>query len=310
VDYRLEPDERPGASLRAVVDAQLASASALLDERSGRQLDEAVHEARKCVKRSRAALRLASAVLGGAGSIQSRVLRDSARGLAGSRDARVRLDTLDGLVRRDRTLSPEAVATLRARLEEEWRATVEREPPAGGGVRDGLASVRERLAGLPFESLRWKHVVAGLERTMRRGRERHRALASTAAGEGLDEEFHEWRKRVKDLGYQLRLVEPAWPAVIGALAGECERLWDLVGEDHDLLLLRERAVAPERLGDFSTPADRQVLVGVVDARRARLQRRALTLGDRIYTEPSGRFAREIQRYTGLWRAKVTEGHEK
>ena len=52
-----------------------------------------------------------------------------------------------------------------------------------------------------------------------------------------DENLHEWRKRLKDLLYQLRLLQAAWPTVLGAYVQEAHRLADLLGDDHDLTVL-------------------------------------------------------------------------
>ena len=77
------------------------------------------------------------------------------------------------------------------------------------------------------------------------------------------EDFHAWRKATKDLWYAVRLFEPAWPGPLDALAAELHALSQLLGDEHDLTVLRgalgdaggdpplltprlERAIAPPR----------------------------------------------------------------
>ena len=60
------------------------------------------------------------------------------------------------------------------------------------------------------------------------------------------ENVHEWRKRAKDIWYQLRIVRRAWPALLGETAGQAHVLADLLGDHHDLAMLREDLAARER----------------------------------------------------------------
>jgi hypothetical protein len=46
-------------------------------------------------------------------------------------------------------------------------------------------------------------------------------------------EFHEWRKRVKDLGYQIQILRESWPTVLKRLQCELDKVGDLLGKDHD-----------------------------------------------------------------------------
>ncbi len=78
----------------------------------------------------------------------------------------------------------------------------------------------------------------GLEREYRRGRGALRAVRKDPSAEAV----HQWRKRVKDLWYHLRLLQGVWPATMGAAADEAHALSDLLGDHHDLsVLIDERA---------------------------------------------------------------------
>ena len=63
-----------------------------------------------------------------------------------------------------------------------------------------------------------------------------RRLPVRLSGEMSD--LHDWRKRVKDLWYHERLLAPTCGPTVRGHAKELDRLSDLLGDDHDLALLR------------------------------------------------------------------------
>jgi hypothetical protein len=68
---------------------------------------------------------------------------------------------------------------------------------------------------------------------------------------------------------------------------------DLLGDDHDLAVLREYALRhPQCFGDESS---KQALLAVLDRRRDALQRRAIKLGRRLYKPSPKRFVATIER---------------
>jgi len=113
----------------------------------------------------------------------------------------------------------------------------------------------------------WRLLKPGFERAYRRGRRAH----ARARREGTPEALHEWRKEVKYLLYQLQLIEPAWRASERLLARRLDRLADLLGEDHDLAVVRAMVTEP-------------AVIRLVDRRRAVLQRQAFAVG-RVVDEP-------------------------
>jgi CHAD domain-containing protein len=135
-----------------------------------------------------------------------------------------------------------------------------------------------------FEALR-----PGLQRIYRRGRRSMRAVAD----EPSDEHLHEWRKRAKDLWHALQIAHPAAPKRMKALARQAHQLSDLLGDDHDLAVLREHIA--RRGVAFEREATRTALLSAIDRRRASLRREALTLGARIYARRPKRFARLVER---------------
>src|SRR5882757_1483145 len=95
----LRRSESGTQGLRRIAREQIAKALEALD---GKTLsDDAVHSARKELKKARASLRLLRDALGDAVyKRENAALRDAARPLSEVRDAKVLLDTLDRVVRR------------------------------------------------------------------------------------------------------------------------------------------------------------------------------------------------------------------
>ena len=115
----------------------------------------------------------------------------------------------------------------------------------------------------------------GLKRSYRRGRNRFRDVRAEVSDEGV----HEWRKRVKDLWYHLRLVRNAKKSVLGEAADEAHELSDLLGDHHDLAVLRDDAVERRELfGD----GDLESLIASISERQDELAANAISLGERFY----------------------------
>src|SRR6185369_6179604 len=113
----VRPDIAVGEALRAVARDILAEARGVLDDQVKPDA-VAVHDYRKAMKRWRALLRLLEPFLGDDGRQLRAEARDSARELAGARDAQSAIDALDDLVENDAKLSPRTIASIRARLEQ------------------------------------------------------------------------------------------------------------------------------------------------------------------------------------------------
>jgi CHAD domain-containing protein len=129
-------------------------------------------------------------------------------------------------------------------------------------------------------------------RIYRRGRRAQRA----AEADPSDDNFHEWRKRAKDLRYGLELLSGAWSGPLVATAKEAEHLTELLGDHHDLAVLRED-LHQRRLGEEET----QILKASIEARQEELAAEAFALGRRLYAERPKDFSRRLGRCLRAWR---------
>jgi CHAD domain-containing protein len=294
--YRLTREEGPGEGMRRIALGRAERALEELAEAGDGDLAASVHGARKDLKKLRAAARLIRDELGERTfRAENRRYRDAGRLFSSSRDAEVKLETLAGLEERFGDELPAAASRGWSRALETDRDLAE----AHGGetarqieaARGQLAAARERISGWSLEADSWKSISAGLSRSYRRGRQRMRRTIADPSAENV----HEWRKRAKDIWYQLRIVRRAWPALVGETAGQAHVLADLLGHHHDLAMLREDLAARdevERPGAFEA---------LIDRRQEELLDEAVEIGRRFYAEKPKAFSRRLASYWETWR---------
>ena len=292
--YRLRADEYVPDGVRRIARGQLSAAHETLEEAGGDDLGEAVHDARKGFKRLRACLRLSRDALGEETyDRENTAFRMAGRRLSGARDAQVLVETLDGLRERFAAeLPPEATATLRARLAEEHEratAALRDDDAAIETTLSELGRARTRTAWWTLDTDGFAALKPGLRRIYGRGRKRIRAAAADPTTENL----HEARKRVKDLWHATQIVREADPQRLKKLSKRTHGLADLLGDDHDLAVLRAYVEAHPQC--FDDESSKLALLAVLDRRREALQRDALDLGAKLYAAKPKRFVAGIER---------------
>jgi CHAD domain-containing protein len=286
--FRLDAGEPLPAGIRRIARGRIDHA---LDELRGETDStpaEAVHEARKDMKKLRALLLLVRNELGGARfARETACFRDAARELSGVRDADVIRETLVSL-----DLPPGVGWELRRAVQaHHWPDDSGGREAAARGVIAMLSEARARVGDWPLERDSFDAVADGLVRTYRRGRRDLRAVRREPDTKAL----HDWRKRVKHLWYQHSLLRCLWPPVMCAVADEAHALSSLLGEDHDLAVLSEWAEL-----NADAPAE---FFEVADARRSALQQEALAMGARLYAERPATYVGRLER---LWATRGTE----
>jgi CHAD domain-containing protein len=240
--------------------------------------DERVHEARKALKKARAALRLLRPGLGEAlFRAENAALRDAGRCLAPLRDAKSQLD---------------ALAALRRRYARKLRRI-----RAGGGldgIESGLRSAQaearrkldlqpclallERARRAEFARVDSSVLKEGLRRIYRKGQKTFRKAGKA----GTPEALHEWRKQVKYLHDALDALHGADAGKTAARAAKrADKLAGRLGDDHDLALLSQREPAAKKLRKL------------IAARRGKLQKRAFALGEKLYGAKPKRVAARL-----------------
>jgi CHAD domain-containing protein len=220
---------------RAIGDELLAAAEAARDAVIDVDEDQetAVHEFRKALRRARAVLSLVGHAL------PSNERRAARRGL---REARSALGSA-----RDLTVAPHAFGTLE--LDDKARtaatavlAVATNTAPAHDDIRQALAAGAARAAAqvdvvvhsLPAE-LEWSTLVEGARGVYREARRAHKAAKHSRR------EFHRWRRRSKELTYQLALLARYGGPFVEELHHAFAAATDAQGAAVDLIMVRDLA---------------------------------------------------------------------
>lgn len=295
MSYKLEPGEREAEAIRRCGREQLDLAITKLSEELDDDPVKAVHDARKALKKERSLLRLARGTFKPAARRRLNAsLRDAGQRLSDARDAEVMIEAVEDLKSRYAGRLPEAsFESLKHHLEER-AATARGSLKVAQEVAEELKSLRSGVDEWPLRRDGWKALAGGLERSYRRGRHAHR----NAAREPTTESLHEWRKRVKDLWYHVRLLEPLSPGALQGYAEEAHQLSDLLGDDHDLAVLRETLVADAEA--VATLPDLDSLLALTEQRQEELQAEAMQVGARVYAEKPKAFRRRMGAYRKAW----------
>ncbi|WP_346838126.1 CHAD domain-containing protein [Microbulbifer sp. SAOS-129_SWC] len=269
--YRLDSDNALRRALRKAAQHQLARAAT--DLRTLAE-EEAVHALRKHCKKMRALLRLVRSDAEALYRAENAHYRALAETLAASRDAVSLRDALDKLAPVDQY--PHIRAFLEARI-----------APTGAEALQRAAALLEqgasRVDHWPLQPLRWRSARRGYQRGYRRARE---AMHDTLA-EATPEQFHEYRKRVKDQWYHTRLLEGKYRAPLHGRRKPLKTLAQALGDWRDLQLLR-------RLLALEGNAFHSELIPLLDASDTRLdalQRQIETLGQQLFATAKFRFGR-------------------
>ncbi|HKH79036.1 MAG TPA: CHAD domain-containing protein [Solirubrobacteraceae bacterium] len=311
--FGLLRSETAANGLRRIALGQLDLAIELLRGESPLAPEEAVHETRKALKRLRALMRLLDGEIGAKRATRERaVLRDAAGALAGARDAEVMVNTLDALMRRrSRELGRRrGLIELREHLRDERRTATAQtlgDSVTRTEVAQELCALRARVAQWQLRDRSADRLLgSGLQRIYRAGRTGHRRAGERRPGPRA---LHRWRKHVKDLRYALEILDVQDPSGargrssggrrpgkrIAKLAHRADVLGELLGEEHDLMVLAERAGSYRPLKRHRRA--RKQLLRAISRRRARLRKRALRQGEDLYERRPRRFVRRVRAAT-------------
>jgi len=137
-------------------------------------------------------------------------------------------------------------------------------------------------------------ISSGFAETIRSNRKaRDVAMASSKP-----EDFHEWRKRAKDLRYHLALVKKAWPTVLDGYEEAAKDLEGKLGDDHNLAVLRNSIL--EKPEDFGQPEDIKAVVEIIDDRQRKLRAEAKALAEPLYHDKPKYWRKRLELCWSVW----------
>ena len=296
--YKLSPVESFSEGIKRITSEQVDKA--LENLRATRYKDEAVHDARVCVKKIRAGLRMIQDSLGNKAFEEEDIAyRDVARLLSKVRDSKAMLEILDKLTSHfSAQLAADAFAETRAGLQRSKSAQRRGVKTAMSEAAKSLRNARKRIEG--WTKLDAKQSLSqGLKRTYKSGLQSFKL----AYDKGSVDAFHEWRKHVKHLLYQTRILQPIWGRVMKALTRELDALGELLSEHHDIALLRDGVT---ELRSKDNEVEIEALIALIDQRRGELEVQARQLGARIFAETPHAF---ISRNEAYWKTLRSEAKD-
>ncbi len=191
----------------------------------------AVHDARKGLRRARAVLELVSGALPKSERrAVGTALQEARRALSTIRDHAVAPETLGAL-----TLGDRDRATAKRILDNAAEAL-----PAISEIKQLVAETAARAAAqgealaaaLPAE-IELATLIDGIRAVYAEARHAHASSKKSKAW------FHVWRRRAKELGYQLELLASHSGARLAAIHSEIDGLTDTLGPAVDLIMVRE-----------------------------------------------------------------------
>ena len=296
--YRLKHRESVPEGVKRIARGEIRSAVKYLRGKGGIARDEAIHEARKSIKKARALLRLVRPELGEFYASESARLRDAGEKLSQVRDLGALITTFEALKKeRGKTLGNISLTAIRRAL-----VLHKKRVEAEIGIEDlmhGLAAslgpTMRSVTHWPLKTDGFAALEPGLKQTFRVGKKAFGKLNKHASRE----RFHEWRKRVKDHWYHVRLLENIWTDVIKGYEQTLKELEDALGEDLNLAILRDHILSG------SGPQGERRAVGrvirAIDESRKELRHRALAIGSRVYAEKPGQFTKQMGQLWQAWR---------
>jgi len=270
--FRLPADQSISQALRSVVRDRLDSAIDLLAE-SGNLTPKTVHQLRKQFKRLKALFRLVKYLDSQAAETEIRRYRDLGRHLSLSRDRDVVEQTLIKLqFLTDDPAVINRLETLHQRLLKHRLDAPQLPDPdtLRQLLLEARAAAEQVLRGSFSSTSLWESYC----QTYQSSRKTWKSLPDSQQ----QEDWHLWRKRVKDDWYQTQLLTEFRERGTKKRLARLRQLADLLGYDHDLQNLGEIV---ETLTRRPSKSDAEVLA-LIDLQRDRIQRDALKLGRKLY----------------------------
>lgn len=255
--------------------------------------DGTVHDARRHIKKARAALRLCRAALRPSYRQANRRLRHASRLLAPVADGEAVVRAFTALAAAHAAELPAAATDAVRRYLAERQAANNRRAARHHVLRrvvEALGKERGRARHYAMRGDDYPLLAPGFERTIRRSRAAMaRAFACQTA-----RHYHDWRRRVKDHWLQTRLLNGRCDNRLSGDAQRLDELDALLGNCHDLALLAAILVEGVPL----TRAHAATCLRVIRRTQWQQRRAASVLGAAVYGDTA---TEAVNRAARAWR---------
>jgi CHAD domain-containing protein len=301
IDFSFASGEKLTDGLRRILKEQIAAAASELSGEN-EHVDSAIHEARKCAKRARSALRLIRPAIPSHFERENRCLQQIGRTLSKFRDAQALIESLTELeqdeaknirtntdAKREFKKAFDSLSGRRKQLSDGSHAKTE--------VRSAARALEESLKGLedlPLDGIDFPVLTNSFKTILKRGRK----ACSQAYSRPVAANFHEFRKCAKDLRYQLDLLAKLWPEVLSGYSKSAKNLEQYLGDDHNLTVLTDVLNGKSRqYGAF------KIIPGLIAKKQGKVRDKARLLAGRLYAEPPKVWGARLNTSWLAWQAE-------
>ena len=301
MSYCLENNETLSFGLKRIV-LELIDKSVFNLSKGNGSFNEDVHDTRKNFKKIRTVLRLIRSEIGEEKyKIENSFYRDAGRTLSDLRDSTVLILTFDKLAKSSELeMSNFDFSVFRDFLVEKHktiRTAKSKKSAVINSLSTDLLLARSRVFDWPLSGDEFKLIKKNLQQIYEQGQKYMYAVFS----ESVKENVHEWRKRVKDLWYAMRILSNLWPEIMSPLVTLLGKLSDALGDANDLFLLKERIISNQ--SKFKDAQHTRELINFIDRRIIDLLRDARSIGRKVYSEDPKFFVGRMQNYFEIWRSE-------
>lgn len=266
-------DPWPEHCRRRLIAAILSAAD--LFPHGGKDEATRIHNARRALKEAGAAAKLFSIAVGPPAHEAVSAVEAARRQTGRARDLDVMPAALASL---GASVDADTVARLNRAIE--FEREVARHAHRNIDVAAQAAQLRELATSIEGWDISSGAVTGQLLKALRNGYRTARRRGRRALESGDPRELHRLRAQVVDLGEHFAALEPAWPAVFGAVRDEFQSMRRRLGEHHDLMVLAEFAV-----GRSDLPLNQLTDLALkVEQRQKKLVRRARKEFERLFAE--------------------------
>ena len=303
MSYQIENNETISFGLKRIV-MELIDRSVFNLSKGNGSFSDDIHDTRKNFKKIRTVLRLVKSNLGKESfQLENIFFRNAGRKLSDLRDSSVLINTFDKLLKKSEIeMSNYDFSVFRSFLVEKHKSIAAAKNKKGvviNSLSTDLLLARSRVFDYPLSSDNFKILKKNLQRIFEKGQ----TIMYAVFSETIKENVHEWRKRVKDLWYSMRILHNLWPEIMSPMVELLQKLSDSLGDANDLFLLKERILLNE--SKFKNIQHTKELINFIDKRIIDLLRDARFIGRKVYSENSKYFVGRMQNYFEIWRSEYS-----
>jgi len=301
MSYCLENNETLSFGLKRIV-LELIDKSVFNLAKGNGSFNEDIHDTRKNFKKIRTVQRLIRTKIGEESyQHENSCYRDAGRIISDLRDSSVLIQTFDKLLKNSELeMSNFDFSVFRNFLIEKHKnisTTKSKKSKVINSLSSDLILARSRVFDWPLSGDDFKLIKKNLQLIYEQGQNYMYAVFS----EAIKENVHEWRKRVKDFWYSMRILNNLWPEIMSPLVILLGKLSDVLGDSNDLFLLKDRIITNQ--SKFKDDQHTRELINFIDRRIIDLLRDARSIGRKIYSEDSKYFVGRMQNYFEIWRSE-------